>query len=106
MPKDSLSARDRLRLAELMRSRLLGPRVPAKSLQETNQWRCRIEAGLQLATHKLSAWRDARGAALVRRHLAEHWRAWSAGAAALVVCLVVLGYAVKMENRHGAPLPL
>ena len=106
MPKDSLSARDRLRLAELMRSPLLGPRVPAKSLKETNQWRCRIEAGLQRARHKLSAWWDARGAALVRRHLAEHWRAWSAGAAALVVCLVVLGNAVKMENRRGESVQL
>jgi hypothetical protein len=37
----------------------------------------------------------------VRRHFVAHWQAWSAGAAVMAVCLVVLGGVVKIESRSG-----
>jgi hypothetical protein len=118
MLKDSLSERDRVRLAELMRAPLLAPRVPAESPQKQNQWRSGFERSLHRARHKLSAWWNVsvwpgslsicqnfagtlRSAEPIGRHLAVHWRAWSAGAAVMAVCLVVLGGVVKIENRRG-----
>ena len=101
MPKDSLSERDRLRLAKLMREPLLTPRLPAQFPQKRNQWRSWVEQKLKRVRHKLSAWRNARSAEPVRRHFAAHWRAWSAGAAVMAVCLVVLGGVVKIESRRG-----
>ena len=101
MPKDSLSERDRLRLAKLMREPLLTPRLPAQFPQERNQWRSWVEKKLKRVRHKLSAWRNARSAEPVRRHFAAHWRAWSAGAAVMAVCLVVPGGVVKIESRRG-----
>jgi hypothetical protein len=55
---------------------------------------------LNQAREKLSAWRNARSAEPIRRHFAAHWRAWSAGAAVAVVCIVVLGGMVKMDSRR------
>src|SRR6266850_703198 len=101
MPKDSLSERDRLRLAKLMREPLLAPRVPAQFLQKQNQWRSWVEQRLKRVRHKLSAWLNSRSLEPVRRHFAAHWQAWSAGAAVMAVCLVVLGGVVKVESRRG-----
>lgn len=101
MPKDSLSERDRLRLAALMRAPLFAPRVPAEFPQKQDQWRSWFERRLKGARHKLSAWWNARSAEPVRRHFGQHWRAWSGGAAVMTLCLVVLGGVVKIENRRG-----
>jgi hypothetical protein len=100
MPKDSLSERDRVRLAKLMKEPLLAPRLSREVPQKQYQWRSWFEPRLNQARQKLSAWLNARSAEPIRRHFAAHWRAWSAGAAVLVVCIVVLGGMVKMDSRR------
>jgi hypothetical protein len=100
MPKDSLSERDRVRLAKLMKEPLLAPRLPRESLQKPNQWRSWFGPKLSQARQKLSAWRNARSAEPICRHFAAHWRAWSASAAVMVVCIVVLGNVGKIESRR------
>src|SRR5438094_10145340 len=101
MPKDSLSERDRLRLAKLMREPLLTPRLPAQFPQKRNQWRSWVEQKLKRVRHELSAWRNARSAEPVRRHYAAHWRAWYGGDAAMEVCLLVPGREVMLESQRG-----
>lgn len=101
MPKDSLSERDRSRLAALMREPLLPPRVPPESSPAPKRSRSWVEQHLKRARHKLSSWWKAQSAEPARRHVAAHWQAWSAGAAVMAVCLVVLGGIVKIESRSG-----
>jgi hypothetical protein len=101
MPKDSLSERDRVRLAKLMKEPLLAPRAPAESSQKQSQRRSWSGQSLNRVRHKLSAWRNTRSAEPIRRHFAAHWREWCVGAAVMVVCLVVLGGVAKIESRHG-----
>jgi hypothetical protein len=83
-----------------MKEPLLAPRLPREAPQKQYQWRSWFEPRLNQAREKLSAWRNARSAEPIRRHFAAHWRAWSAGAAVAVVCIVVLGGMVKMDSRR------
>jgi hypothetical protein len=101
MPKDSLSERDRIRLAKLMQEPLVAPRMSSQAPQKQNQWRSWLAQNLKPAGQKLGVWRKTRSAEPLRRHFAAHWRAWSAGAAVMAVCLVVLGGVVKIESRGG-----
>jgi len=101
MPKDSLSERDRVRLAKLMKEPLLASRLPREYPQKQYQWRSWFEPRLNQAKQKLSAWRNGRSAASIRRHFAGHWRAWSGGAAVVAVCIVALAGVVKIESRRG-----
>jgi hypothetical protein len=55
---------------------------------------------LNQAIKMLRAWRTARPPEPIRQHFAAHWRAWSAGAAVLVVFIVVLGNVGKIESRR------
>jgi len=101
MPKDSLSERDRIRLAKLMQEPLLAPRLRPGSPQKPNRWRSWFEQNLKRARHKLSDWRKTRSAEPVRRHFAAHWRAWSAGATVVAAFIMVLSGVVKIESRSG-----
>ena len=100
MPKDSLSERDRVRLAKLMKEPLLAPRLPRESSQKQFPWRSWFEPRLNQARQNLTAWRNAQSGEPIGRHLAAHWRAWLAGAAVLAVCIVVLGNVGKIESRR------
>src|SRR5258708_24495105 len=101
MHKDSWSERDRVRLARLLKEPLLAPGVRPKSPKRKKLWRSWIEGNLKRARRISGQWRNTRSAEALRRHFAAHWRAWSAGAVAMAVCLVVLGAVVKLESRSG-----
>jgi hypothetical protein len=96
----SLSERDRLRLAELMRAPLVDPRQPEEP-PEIHRWRG-TQRAIDQARQKLRSWLQAQSTAPVTQHVAGHWRQWAAGGVVLVLCLVVLGGVVKIESRSGA----
>jgi hypothetical protein len=101
MPMGSLSERDRLRMAELMRAPLLEPRPPEEPPRKQDRWHW-SQRGLDRARQKLSGWWKSPSVAPVTQHFAAHWRPWAAGGTVLVLCLAVLGGVVKIENRQGA----
>ena len=98
MPKDSLSERDRVRLAKLMQEPLLPPGRPP---QKQDRWHSWVKQDLRPARRKLSAWWKTSSAEPIRRNFAAHWQAWSAGAVVMAVCLIVLGGVIRIENRSG-----
>src|SRR5260370_237909 len=102
MPKDSLSERDRLRLAKLMQEPLLPPRARPQSPQKQNRWRDWLRQNLQRARHKLGAWLKARSAERVRRHFAARRRAGARGASEVEAVRRAWGRAVRRPRRASA----
>ncbi len=103
MPKDSLSERDRVRLARLMQEPLLPSPGRPDSPQKQSRWRSWVEQNLKPARRKLSSWWKTSSAEPLRRNFAAHWQAWSAGVLVVAVCLIVLSGVLKLENRSGEP---
>ena len=100
MPQDSLSERDRLRLAELMRAPLLPQPAPART----------PNAGPRVPWSK-SGWNTARkkirsGCVTLHRRLEMHGRRWLVSVSLSVGCLVVLTVALMVANRHEGSIQL
>jgi hypothetical protein len=84
MPVDhSLSERDRLRLAQLLKGPLIPPPDPPRKLI-TIRW------------PELPGWSKS----AVKTHFRAHWRAWAAGGAAGLACLLMLAVAVEVAGRR------
>jgi hypothetical protein len=101
MPQDSLSERDRLRLAELMRAPLFPQPAPAKP--STNRPRVPwTESSWITARNKIDSWWKSFGDSTWQPHLAMHRRQWLVGGALSVGCLVVLAVTLMVANRRDA----
>ncbi len=101
MPQDSLSERDRLRLAELMRAPLLPQTAPAKP--PTNRphvpW---SQSSWNTARKKIQSLRIAFDGSRLQQHLETHQRQWLVGGALSVGCLVVLAVTLLVTNHRNA----
>ena len=99
MPQDSLSERDRLRLAELMRAPLFPQAAPAKP--PTNRpgvpW---SQSSWNTARKKIQFLRIAFGGSRLQQHLET--RRWLVGGALSVGFLVVLAVILMVANRRDA----
>jgi hypothetical protein len=108
----SLSERDRLRLAQLLRAPLIPPSAPAKGPKISINWRWP-----ETATRIAQKWRWRAGIpGAVNRKMTplwdtlltfrSHWRLhrqeWGIGAAVMVLCLATIALAVKLESRPSA----
>src|SRR5712692_8638963 len=96
-PMGSLSERDRLRMAELIRAPRRELHMPAAPPKKQDRWRWSEQVPAR-ARQKLSAW----STAPLKQHFVANWRQWALGGTVIVLCLVVLGGVVKLEHRHGA----
>ena len=101
MPQDSLSERDRLRLAELMRAPLFPQAAPPKAA--TNRPRVLwSESSLITARNRIHSWWDTFHDSRWQQHLVMHRRQWLVGGALSVGCLVVLAVTLMVANRRDA----
>jgi hypothetical protein len=108
----SLSERDRLRLAQLLRAPLIPPHAPAKVPKKSMNWRWpamatriaqkwRWRAGLPGAVNrKMTALWNTLPA--LRSHLMLHRQEWGIGAAVMTLCLATIAVAVTLESRPSA----
>jgi hypothetical protein len=108
----SLSERDRLRLAQLLRAPLVPPSAPAKVSKISMNWRWpatatriaqkwRWRAGIPGAVNrKMTALWDT--LPTFRSHWRLHRQEWGIGAAVMTLCLATIVLAVKLESRPSA----
>lgn len=78
-----LSEQDRLRLAQLLKGPLLPPPDPPRK-------------PITIHRPKLPDWSKS----AVKTHFGAHWRAWTAGGAAGLACLLLLTVAVQVAGRR------
>src|SRR5579864_8006934 len=84
MSMGSLSERDRLRMAELLRAPLFPPpNSPSEPPRPHMKW----------------TWVD-RAIRIVKAHLAVHWREWAVGAGAMALCLAAVSLTVGVKAHH------
>src|SRR5579864_2428503 len=84
MSMGSLSERDRLRMAELLRAPLFPPpNTPSEPPRPHMKW----------------TWVD-RAVRIVKAHLAVHWREWAVGAGAMALCLAAVSLTVGVKAHH------
>lgn len=112
----SLSERDRLRLAQLLRAPLIPPSAPAKGPKISMNWQWPA-----MATRIAQKWRWRAGVPgtinrkmtalwgslpAFRSHLMLHRQEWGIGAAVMTLCLATIALAVTLESRPSAGRPI
>jgi hypothetical protein len=100
MPTDRLSEQDRLRLAELLRAPLIPPSASARPPKKPFQWRAAREMWSEAKSQIKARW-SAVSVETVKSHFLAHQREWAARAGAMLLCLLVVGTAVKLESGLG-----
>ena len=108
----SLSERDRLRLAQLLRAPLIPPSAPAKgpkismnlqwpamATRIAQKWRWRAGVPGTINRKMTALWGNLTA---FRSHLMLHRQEWGIGAAVATLCLATIAIAVKLESRPPA----
>src|SRR5579872_7163434 len=128
MPRDTLSERDRLRLAELIKTSREKPPAPGdaptkrpmpmvprfsaraaskiRELWSAGNWDHKyksVQRYLASVRDRFTSMDMERRSTLLKRHFATHWREWATGAAVMILCLAILGLAVKLQSRPASP---
>ncbi len=78
-----MSEQDRLRLAQLLKGPLIPPPDPTRK-------------PITVPRPKLPDWSKS----VAKTHFKDHWRAWAAGGAAGLACLLLLAVAVELAGRR------